>query len=489
MPSFFPLGEKTSLLFIILYAVNILLGFAVVFLERKSPSATLAWLMVLFVFPGVGALLYLILSQNLSRYRITHRSTYEEERFTNALRSQISDMENGIYRFKDSDFSRWEQLIRMDQEYGFSYFTQDNSVEFITDGTELFDRMISDIDSAWNSIDMEYFIVKPDETGKRVIDALTRAAKRGIEVRLLLDALGSLYMQGGALRELEAAGGKVSWFLPARVFRIRWEVNYRNHRKICVIDSRIGYTGGFNIADEYTGRSKKFGGWRDTHVRLEGGCIEDLDQRFVMDWRFASKEPFSVNPYEYHSAVEKGNVGIQILSSGPDDPDRNQIEMAYLKMISSARKSIIIQSPYFIPGDSIKNALKNAALSGVDVSIMIPNRPDHIFVYWVTYSNVGDLLSSGVKVYVYDKGFLHSKMMSVDGEVSSVGSANFDIRSFKLNFESSAIIYGSSAARELERAFERDIEDSFRLTERIYRNRSAWTKFKECISRLVSDIL
>ena len=220
MPSFFPLGEKTSLLFIILYAVNILLGFAVVFLERKSPSATLAWLMVLFVFPGVGALLYLILSQNLSRYRITHRSTYEEERFTNALRSQISDMENGIYRFKDSDFSRWEQLIRMDQEYGFSYFTQDNSVEFITDGTELFDRMISDIDSAWNSIDMEYFIVKPDETGKRVIDALTRAAKRGIEVRLLLDALGSLYMQGGALRELEAAGGKVSWFLPARVFRI-----------------------------------------------------------------------------------------------------------------------------------------------------------------------------------------------------------------------------------------------------------------------------
>ena len=472
-----------------IYFVNFIIAFTVIFLERKNPSATLAWLMILFILPGFGIVLYIMLSQNISRHKIFKLDTFEEKRISETLSTQISDMKENKFVYSNISEARWKDMIRLNQLYGEAFLTQDNKVEIFTEGTKKFASILTDISNAQKSIHVEYFILKPDVVGMAFLDALTQKAKQGVEVKLLLDAMGSVYVKRRHLKALRKAGGSVAFFFPPKMFKFfNFKFNYRNHRKIAVIDSKIAYVGGFNVADEYVGISKKFSSWRDTHIRLQGGCVQDIDTRFVLDWRFASKEDLAM-PSDYFAFPPfEHNAGVQIISCGPDSPN-TEVKLAYLKMIAGAQRNIYLQTPYFIPDDSIYEALKMAALSGVDVRIMIPNQPDHPFVYWVTYSNVGSLLDYGIKVYIYDKGFMHAKAMTVDGEISSVGSANFDIRSFKLNFECNAIIYDRTVTKKLESEFEKDMMSSFRLTPLIYRNRSTWVKFRESVGRLISDIL
>ncbi len=335
---------------------------------------------------------------------------------------------------------------------------------------------------------MEYFIMKPDDVGLRILRVLRKKAEEGVEVRLLLDAMGSRQIKEKHLKGLKAAGGKVAFFFPANVFKIQLKPNYRNHRKLVIIDEKVAYVGGLNVASEYEGRSTKFNGWRDTHLRLVGGCVEDVDDRFLLDWRYASGEDFHGDDLDYKVLIPAGSSGVQIVSCGPDSPEE-EIKRLYLKMITSAKKSVCVQTPYFIPDQSIFEALKTAALSGIDVRLMIPNKPDHPFVYWVTYNNAASLMESGVKVYIYNKGFLHSKCITVDDEVSSVGSANFDIRSFKLNFECNAVVYDKDVARRLHNAFLRDMDNSIHMTPVLYAQRPWTIKLKENVGRLISDIL
>jgi len=472
-----------------LYVVNFAVAFTIIFLERKNPSATLAWLMILFILPGLGVIFYVMMSQNIARHKIFRLTTFEEKRITEALSSQMEDMQNGNFVYSNRGEARWKDMIRLNQKYGGAFLTQDNKVEMFTQGTKKFESLLLDISKAEKSIHIEYFILKPDNVGLAFLDELTKKAKQGIQVRLLLDAMGSSKVRSWHIKPLIKAGGKVAFFFPPKIFKFfNFKFNYRNHRKLAVIDSKIAYLGGFNVANEYLGISRKFSSWRDTHIRLEGGCVIDIDARFILDWRFASGEELSLPTYNKTPLEFEDAVGIQIVSCGPDSPS-TEVKLAFLKMIAGAERNIYLQTPYFIPDDSIFEGLKMAALSGVDVRIMIPNQPDHPFVYWVTYSNVGSLLESGVKVYIYDNGFMHAKTITVDSEVSSVGSSNFDIRSFKLNFESNAIIYSRKVAKELEEDFKNDMVNSFRLTSAIYRNRSTWIKFKESVGRLVSDIL
>ena len=479
----------TPVILACIYLVNFIIAFTIIFLERKNPSATLAWLMILFILPGFGIVLYIMLSQNIARRKIFKLDTFEEKRINEALSAQIADMKNNRFVYSNIAEARWKDMIRLNQMYGEAFLTQDNKVEIFTEGSKKFASLLTDISNAQQSIHIEYFILKPDVVGLAFLDALTKKAKQGVEVRLLLDAMGSVYIKRWHLKALRQAGGRVAFFFPPKMFKFfNFKFNYRNHRKLAVIDRKIAYVGGFNVADEYVGISKKFSSWRDTHIRLRGSCVQDVDARFVLDWRFASKEDISL-PTEYFAFPPLENsTGVQIISSGPDSPN-TEVKLAYLKMIAGAERNIYLQTPYFIPDDSIYEALKMAALAGVDVRIMIPNQPDHPFVYWVTYSNVGSLLDSGVKVYIYDKGFMHAKAITVDGEISSVGSANFDIRSFKLNFECNAILYDRNITKKLESEFEKDMMSSFRLTPLIYRNRSTWVKFRESVGRLISDIL
>ena len=234
-------------------------------------------------------------------------------------------------------------------------------------------------------------------------------------------------------------------------------------------------------------RKEKFGYWRDTHVRIEGEAVYDLNARFIMDWRFTTREKLEAVPAVFHEN-NSGDKGIQIVSSGPDGP-KEEVKRAFMRMITYAQKNVYVQTPYFIPDSSIIESLKMAAQSGIDVRVMIPCMPDHIFVYWATYSYVGDLIKSGVRVFIYDEGFLHAKTLVVDGQVATVGSTNFDNRSFRLNFETNAFVFDEEFAQLMERTYEKDMENGHELTVDEYEKRSVLIKIKESIARLLSDIL
>ena len=333
-----------------------------------------------------------------------------------------------------------------------------------------------------------YFIIKNDAVGRRFLQALTQKAREGVEVRLLLDAMGSRQINDRVLGDFIRAGGKRAYFFPPKLKFINVRFNYRNHRKLAVIDGSIGYIGGFNIAREYLGMKKKFGFWRDTHLRVTGNCVHDINARFLLDWRFASKEKLVLSQAFYSDVIDGGKSGVQIVSSGPDS-QRVAVKRAYMKMITSARKNVYLQTPYFVPDESILESLKMAAQSGVDVRIMIPCMPDHIFVYWATYSYIGEMVEAGAKCYVYDNGFLHAKTVMVDGTVACVGTANMDFRSFGLNFEVNAVVYSEETTQKLEQSFENDMTKSTQITRNAYHQRSLIIRGKEQFSRLLSPLL
>ena len=361
-------------------------------------------------------------------------------------------------------------------------------MEIFDDGKKMFHSLMRDIRNAKEYINVEYYIIKDDMVGHRLLDALVQKARQGVEVRLLMDALGCRFINNRRLKDFLDAGGKTAYFFKPRLKYLYLKMNYRNHRKIVVIDGKIGYTGGFNIAREYLGFKRRFGYWRDAHIRICGGAVQDLNARFILDWRFASKEPMELT--EVYLEVHKGSgqIPVQIVSSGPDSV-REEIKRSMMRMITYAEKSVYLQTPYFIPDPSMLESLKMAAQSGVDVRIMIPCMPDHIFVYWATYSYCGELIKSGARVFIYDRGFLHAKTLVVDGEVATIGSANFDRRSFRLNFESNAFVYDKAFASHMEELFLSDMERGHELTIQEYKKRSLMIKFKEAISRLLSDIL
>ncbi len=471
-----------------LFLVNFVIALTIIFLERKNPSATLAWIMILFLVPVAGIILYFLFSQNIARQKIFRMTKYEEAIINASLNEQINAIKHGEFNFSNPESKKWQDMIRLHQTYSDSFFTQDNKISVLTDGRHKFDSLIKDLMEAKQTINIMYFIVKNDSMGRLLIDTLTQKAKEGIEVRLLIDAMGSREISRKTLESLRLAGGQFAFFFPPMFKYLNMKLNYRNHRKLVVIDGTIGYLGGFNVGNEYIGKKKKFGFWRDTHLRLMGSCVQDMNARFILDWRFASKENIVISQAYYDEPFQAGTTGIQIVSCGPDSL-KEEIKQGYLKMISSAKKNIYIQTPYFVPDASILEVLKTAVLSGVDVKIMIPCMPDHMFVYWATYSYVGILLNLGAKIYVYDEGFMHAKTICVDGEIASIGSANFDIRSFRLNFEANAFIYDAAEVYKLEAIFETDMMKSHELTKHLYRNRTLVIKFKESVSRLLSDLL
>lgn len=472
----------------ILFVINLILAFTIIFLERKEPSATLAWLLVLFLIPGVGIVLYAAFSQNISRQKIFTIYENEEMVVSSALRKQHQALDRGTFPFVNSCGEKWRELIRLNQVYGESYYTQDNEVEIITDGEDKMRRLFADIENAEKSINIQYFIIKKDIAGDALLKRLIARARQGVEVRLLVDALGSRTINRELVRELKAAGGLYGEFFPTKWKFFNTKINYRNHRKIVVIDNSVGYTGGFNIAREYVGLKKKFGYWRDTHLRITGGSVKDLNMVFMLDWRAATGEMLDIEEMLFEPYPVQGSKGIQIVSCGPDR-QREQIKRAFLKMITTAKKSIYIQTPYFVPDRTILECLKMAAQSGVDVNLMIPCIPDHMFVYWATYSYVAEIMRAGGNIYIYDEGFLHAKTMVVDGEVSTAGSCNFDIRSFKLNFETNAFVYDRDVSIRLEEAFREDMRRSHLLTPEIYEERGIIIRIKEVFSRILSDIL
>ncbi|GGF92620.1 cardiolipin synthase [Paenibacillus abyssi] len=473
---------------IILYVLNIFLAGTVIFLERRNVAATWAWLLVLFFLPSVGFILYLIIGQNLSRRKIYKIRVDRLKHVQDILQNQFQLMEQRKIEFKDPAITEYHNMIFMNLVGSSALYTQDNGVEIFTDGNSKFDSLLQAIEEAEDHIHLLYFIVRNDTLGKRLTQALTKKAREGVKVRFLYDHVGSRALPTRFFQELTAAGGQVAAFFPSRIPLLNLRLNYRNHRKLAIIDGRYGYIGGFNIGDEYLGLAERFGAWRDTHLKLEGSAVQQIQVQFILDWNLSSTAEIPLDFNYFPMVTGSGSVGMQIVSSGPDS-EWEQIKNGYLKMIYAAKESIYLQTPYFIPDESLLTALKLAAVSGVDVKVMMPSSPDHKLVYWASSSYLGELLESGAQVFLYNKGFLHAKTIVVDGTLASVGTSNIDIRSFRLNFEMNAFVYDTETSTRLKRIFEQDIQVSTELTLEGYLNRPLLLKFKESLARLLSPIL
>ena len=367
--------------------------------------------------------------------------------------------------------------------------TYNNEVDVYYNGVDKFAQLIKDLKNAKKFIHIQYYIIRPDRLGKKIMSILEEKAAEGVEVRFLVDSMGSYKVTRRSLRNFTKNGGKFEIFFPGIFPHVNTRINYRNHRKMVVIDGEYGYIGGFNVGDEYINENKHIGFWRDTHIRIRGEAVNDLTNRFLLDWCYASGEEIEdFSKFYPKNPIRDGDIAIQIVTSGPDH-NEEYIKNAYMKMINNAKKYVYLETPYFVPDSPMLEALKLSALSGVDVRLIIPGKPDHIFMKWAASAYIGDLLNAGAKVYLYQNGFIHAKTIVADGKVCTVGTANMDMRSYSLNFEVNAFIYDDRVANNLETQFFKDIEDCKVMTKEEYDKRSITLRIRESIIRLISPIL
>jgi len=472
-----------------LFFFNLLFSVVIVFFERRDPKSVWAWLLLLFFLPGVGFIFYLFLGVDMHK-----RKMFREKELEDDLHDIISEQKDWLKSCpegeKDEDIAGYTDLIRYNMETASAILLDDNDIDIFTDGNEKFDALIADLEKAEHFIHLQYYIIRNDVLFQRIAEVLKRKAKEGVAVRILFDGMGCRGTRRSCWRDLEEAGVRTAEFFPAILGRLQLRINYRNHRKIVVIDNRIAYVGGFNIGREYIGLDEKFGYWRDTHLRVKGLGVIGLQMRFLLDWDYAAKEHLSREEewFVEPPAGERDHCALQIISSGPDN-SLQQIRDNYIRLITKAKSRICIQTPYFIPDEAVLSALLIAVRSGIEVNLMIPCKPDHPFVYWATYSYMGQLLNAGANCYIYENGFLHSKGIVLDGEVFCYGTANMDIRSFALNFEVNAVVYSRKKALEMEQLFKTDIKHCTLVTRDAYAARRLKVRFKEQVCRLMSPLL
>jgi len=447
--------------------INFILIAYVIFVQRRNTAATWAWIVAMAFLPIFGFILYLMGGQDNRKQRVFMEKYKEDLKMHAEYKALALGADEGD-------------------------LTHNNDLTLFYDGKTKFDALLEDIANAKEYIFVQYYIFRGDEIGRRLVRKLAERAMEGLDVRLLVDGTGCAFTPKDTFEPLINARGKLGLFLPPFLVRI----NYRNHRKLAVIDGKIAYLGGSNIGKEYLGMSERFGFWRDSHMRLTGDAVAPLILRFIMDWNFSvknkadkldvSKKYFTHPPAD--APVTEGDTSIFIVSSGPDTRDPHVLH-GFCEMIMNAKKSIYIQTPYFVPDDALFTCLRIAALRGVDVRIMYPGKPDHPFVYWASSSYMGELMCAGAKGFEYTEGFIHCKTVMVDSEVSALGTANMDVRSFKINFETHAFITDTKITKELEAAFIEDMKDCRALDYEEYEKRGKTVKIRESISRLFSPLL
>ena len=463
-----------------------------VFHSPRNIAATWAWLLVLVVIPVFGFILYLFTGRGLGNTKLFRLRTADRI----GLKEIIDAQRSTLPRLKRTDTDEITQhraaTVEMFRQLDNAPLIRRNAVEIITDGNDKFARMFADIKAAKHSIHIEYYTFYSDKIGTQLRDLLVQKAQEGVDVRVVYDAFGSHGTTNHWFKPLHDAGGKTIPFVTSRNAVVSFRLNYHDHRKIVVIDGKIGYTGGFNVGDQYLGRAPKFGYWRDTHLRIIGHGVQLLQVRFIMDWNSSVNQADRLTyDLKYFPAPDKeisGTTSMQLVTSGPDSTTE-QIKLGYIKLINAARRCVWIQSPYLVPDDAVITALRMAAAAGIDVRIMIPCMPDHPFIYRATQYYANYLHQFGIKVYIYNNGFLHAKTMLVDDDMASVGSANQDFRSYSLNFEVNTFMYDHSIVRQLADIFQSDMEESTELTDKMIDAQGRWLRFKQLFSRLLSPVL
>lgn len=469
----------------IIYILNILIGLGLLFFQRKDVNATICWLLIFAFVPVLGPLFFSIFESGFLLYLLSKQ--YRGE----TVKQELSESLTKSYRKAPPR----DEILPMVQQAKVPY-TADNQVDLLVDGEAKFDRLFADIQNATESINVLYFIFDPnEEVGRTFVDLLCEKAQQGVAVRLLYDRFGRLRVKKKDFDRLVACGGQVEVFLPT-LRRSLLFVNYRLHRKLVVIDGKIAYTGGINVADEYLGRNPKRSPWRDTSVRIEGSAVAHLQVQFTADWLFVCEQQKKKNAAAEEAILrsqvrlpetDAGTMGVQVLSCGPDT-ELPHIRDTYLKLIASAKDYLFIQTPYLIPGDTLLDMLRIADNSGVDVRILIPGIPDKKFVYHATLANANPLLKNGVRVYTH-KGFVHAKTLVADDRVVAVGTANFDNRSFRINYELATVVHDAAFAKECRETFLKDLEDATELLPTRGEDMGFFSRMREGFWRLVGPLL
>ena len=468
------------------YTLLAVFAIAVIIHDKKDPVKALAWIAVIAMVPVIGIVCYLAVGRNHRKEKIFGSKTLQNYSHIDLLcRRQLRDLCKPDLQHND-DVNNNLEIIKLLLNNNKALLAMHNEVEILNNGDRTFESLFEALRGARSSIHLEYYIFENDKMGREVAAILMQKAAEGVEVRLIYDDVGSWHPKRRFIGRMREAGVEVECFLPVAFPWVTKHLNYRNHRKIVVVDGRIAFTGGINIAERYV-EGTRFGPWRDIHLRIEGEAVRLLQAVFISDWYFVRGRLLTEDRYFPPTKVKTVSP-MQIASSGPDS-DWATIMQAFFSAISKAKDHIYISTPYFIPNAALLTAMKVAALSGVNVRLIIPLRSDARLVYWATRSYVSELLDAGVEVYMYNAGFNHSKLLIIDGEFSSVGSANMDIRSFEDNFEVSAVMYDRKIAEQLTEAFRNDLQHSIRITPQMWSGRSHLHMAYESLARLLSPLL
>ena len=452
--------------------------------ENRNPTTTLAWIQVMIFLPLLGFILYLIFGINYRKRKI----------FSIKQKDDLIELEK-LYKFSSIDYSKSKKyadseflkIIKLAENNANSELNINNEITPYFNGKDTIDALFQSLKQAKHHIHLEYFSIANDEIGQKLKEILINKSREGIKIRLIYDSVGSWRLGKSYLKDLRKNSIEVTPFLPVKIPLLSSKLNYRNHRKIAIIDGKIGFIGGVNIGDKYYGKNKYFGYWRDTHLKIIGDAVHSLQRAFLLNWLFLNGKINNLENYFPEHYIEN-QVPVQIISSGADSNWEN-IMQAYFSSINIARNFIYIQTPYLVPNESMITALKTASLSGVEVRIIIPSFPDHKIVFLGSRSYFNELLEAKIKIYEYQKGFMHSKTLLVDNKFASIGSANMDIRSFEQNFEINSLIYDKTFCKNLFSQFEKDFLNSKEITLQSLSNKNIFVKSSESISRLISPLL
>jgi cardiolipin synthase len=472
------LNSALFLIIELLYLITVISIVVVVISENRNPIKTVAWILAVLFLPFIGIIWYAFFGQDTTKKHVISRRMYSR------LKKRPLD---GMGTAVEHTFpEKYINLINLLQNMDYTPLLGGNDVKLFTSGEEKFAHLLADIEKARKHIHIEYYVLLDDELGVKLQQALIRKAKEGLEIRIIYDSFGSRKAKKKFFEDFRKAGIETEPFLKLSLSVLTSRLNYRTHRKIVVIDGRIGYVGGMNVADRYL-KGFDWGCWRDTHARIEGKGVQGLQSVFLIDWHFVSQT--LITSRDYFPVLENyGECPMQIVNSGPLN-EENEISRGIMQAIYDARKSIFIQTPYFLPPEAMADALKVAAARGVDVRVMMSKRSDVMLVQKASYSYIRDMLKAGVKVYLYNKGFLHSKMMVFDGSLTLLGSANFDSRSFEQNFEVEAFVYDEELGTKACDIFVEDQRFSELPSMKEWFKRPVSVRFVESLLRLFAPLL
>ena len=469
-------------LLVIIFSVLILL-------KNKNPVKTLSFLFALAVLPFLGLLVYYFFGQDYRKSKIFEKKYILDNNRIKKWRESFKLDEEEKEDFEEEFGEGISKIYRLLKNNERAVLTFDNGIEILINGEAKFKKLGTDLENAKDHIHLEYFVLFDDEVGSQIIDILCAKANEGVRVRLIYDDVGSSISRKSK-RKLTDSGVQHFPFMPVLFSNSTSKLNYRDHRKIVVIDGTIGYVGGINLDKKYDNSIKNERYWRDTHLRIEGGAVGSLQSAFLLSWNFVSKQEMEIEEplFPKIKPTTQEPVAVQIAASGPDTDWANIME-AFFCAITSARENIYITSPYFMPNSQILTALTTAARSGVDVKIIIPKKSDSWPAQYATDSYIEELEQSGVQMYRYNKGFVHAKTLVIDDVFSSIGTANMDYRSFALNFEINALLYNRKVNEQMRQVFEEDLRECDEIEYDRWLERGIRRKLKESFARLWAPLL